>query len=125
MLLATILFGLWMLKNRLFPFLPQLTFNSSGTKQARKVLYTVLCSACEDGDLTIPEAVDAIKGIFKENSWQFYNLKEKLAPLDFGSVSSSVVLNEHTRSSDGITFVRVLWVDASGQHRCRVSSPWS
>ncbi|CAA7390700.1 unnamed protein product [Spirodela intermedia] len=91
-----------------------------GIKQARKVLYSVFSSACQDGDLTIPEAVDAIKAIFKENAWKFYNLREKIAPIDSSSVSSSIVLNEYRTSSDDIIFVRLIWVDTSGQHRCRV-----
>ncbi|XP_078427645.1 nodulin/glutamine synthase-like protein [Wolffia australiana] len=88
-----------------------------GSKQARKVVYSVLCDACESGDITIPEALKAIKGIFKDNAFQFYNLKEKIAPVDF---SSSTAITNYDQPSDQTTFVRIIWVDNSGQQRCRV-----
>ena len=94
----------------------------SGSKQARRVVYSVLCNACENGDLTVSEAVAAIKGIFKDNAWNFYNLKDKISPINLRSSPSSSVISECRQSSDDVTFVRIIWVDTSAQHRCRVSS---
>ncbi|KAL5709751.1 glutamine synthetase [Ranunculus cassubicifolius] len=89
-----------------------------GAKRAREVLYSALRDACEDGDLTIPEAVEAAENIFKKNSVRLYKLD--------GVVSSSApigphnsVLIENKVSSDDIVFIRIMWVDTAGLHRCR------
>uniref|UniRef100_A0A1D1YPR0 Protein fluG n=1 Tax=Anthurium amnicola TaxID=1678845 RepID=A0A1D1YPR0_9ARAE len=91
-----------------------------GAKRAREVVYSVLCGACDDGDLTIPEAVEAINGIFKQNALQFYNFKKILCSPDSNSVSSSIAPTGARMSSDDVMFVRIIWIDTSGQHRCRV-----
>ncbi|MQM18844.1 hypothetical protein Taro_051842 [Colocasia esculenta] len=91
-----------------------------GAKRAREVIYSVLCNACDDGDLTIPEAVEAIKGIFKQNALQFYNLKRIFSSIDSKTISSPIAKIENKLSLDDVVFVRIIWVDSSGQHRCRV-----
>ncbi|GFQ00888.1 protein flug, partial [Phtheirospermum japonicum] len=66
-----------------------------GAKKAREIVFDVLRDSCIHGDLTISEAVQAAKDIF------------------------SVKLNINA-SAQGVAYVRILWIDASGQHRCRV-----
>lgn len=91
----------------------------TGAKKSREVVFSVLRDACNDGDLSIPEAVEAAKDIFARNAINFYKI----------SITSSVV-SSHNNSpqtwNDGletdVSLVRLLWVDTSGQHRCRVSS---
>ena len=76
-----------------------------------------MSTACDDGDLTLPEALEAAEDIFRRNSLQLYKLH--------GVVQSSISLNKTsmiTSHPDGITFVRIIWIDASAQHRCRVSN---
>ncbi|KAI5395731.1 hypothetical protein KIW84_062060 [Lathyrus oleraceus] len=45
-----------------------------GAKNARKVVFTVLRDSCIDGDLTVPEAVEAAKDLFARNSISFYKI---------------------------------------------------
>ncbi|TKY52993.1 fluG protein [Spatholobus suberectus] len=45
-----------------------------GAKNSREVIFTVLRDACIDGELSIPEAVEATKDIFARNAIRFYNL---------------------------------------------------
>ncbi|KAL8113647.1 hypothetical protein AgCh_020825 [Apium graveolens] len=45
-----------------------------GAKQAREVVFSVLRDACADGDLSIAEALEAVKDIFVDNAKQFYKL---------------------------------------------------
>ncbi|EXB75910.1 Protein fluG [Morus notabilis] len=91
-----------------------------GAKKAREVIFSVLRDACVDGDLTLHEAVEAAKDIFSENAVRFYKIK--LPVKSFGSTNSISPIPAKikiTAQSD-VSLVRVLWVDASGQHRCRV-----
>ncbi|THU69241.1 hypothetical protein C4D60_Mb08t12330 [Musa balbisiana] len=86
-----------------------------GAKRAREVVFSVLSTACDDGDLTLPEALEATEDIFRRNSLQLYKLH--------GVVQSSISLNKTsmiTSHPDGIAFVRIIWIDTSAQHRCRV-----
>ncbi|RRT70798.1 hypothetical protein B296_00030781, partial [Ensete ventricosum] len=86
-----------------------------GAKRAREVVFSVLATACDDGDLTLPEAIEAAEDIFRRNSLQLYKLH--------GVVQSSISLNKTpliTSPPDGIAFVRIIWIDTSAQHRCRV-----
>ncbi|GMH30183.1 hypothetical protein Nepgr_032026 [Nepenthes gracilis] len=92
-----------------------------GAKRAREVVFSVLRDACEDGDLSISEAVEAATDIFAKNSIQFYkinmtcNVDSKIASSHyFGKIGTTA-----PPPSD-IAFVRILWVDNSGQCRCRV-----
>ncbi|XP_026403304.1 protein fluG-like isoform X1 [Papaver somniferum] len=92
-----------------------------GAKRAREVVASVLRDACDDGDLTISEAVEAAKDIFKNNAIQLYKLQKLIessssnddTPHDSKTLKANV-------PEQGIVFVRVIFVDASGQHRCRV-----
>ncbi|KAM7255074.1 hypothetical protein ACFE04_020315 [Oxalis oulophora] len=91
-----------------------------GAKKAREVVFSVLRDACVDGDLSVTEAIEAANDIFAQNSIQLYKVK-------FGSepISSIVSANYHAEPKNNTlendaSLVRILWVDASGQHRCRV-----
>ncbi|KAK1662808.1 hypothetical protein QYE76_050967 [Lolium multiflorum] len=90
-----------------------------GARRARGVVYRVLSAACEDGDLSIQEAIDAVDDIFRRNASNLYKLNVANGPIHQKStvtdsrISTSCVEQE-------VLFVRILWNDASGQHRCRV-----
>lgn len=45
-----------------------------GTKNSREVVFTVLRDACIDGELSIPEAVEAAKDILARNAIRFYKI---------------------------------------------------
>lgn len=90
-----------------------------GARRAREVIFSVLRDSCLDGDLSVSEAIEAAKAIFAHNTIQFYkinlNVKSdriKAAPHSLGGVVNIVPQTD-------TTFVRVLWVDTSGQCRCR------
>ncbi|KAA8516596.1 hypothetical protein F0562_016898 [Nyssa sinensis] len=91
-----------------------------GAKKAREVIFTVLNDACIDGDLSVPEAVEAAKDIFAENAKQFYKINVAAKSLDSKNALSPNFVKIETNSSQDLTLVRIIWVDASGQHRCRV-----
>ncbi|KAL2933392.1 Protein fluG [Bienertia sinuspersici] len=91
-----------------------------GARRAREVIFSVLRDYCIDGDLSIPEALEAAKDLFAQNAIQFYKItsssnsdQTKTISHNFGEISSILPPNN-------ITFVRVIWVDTSGQCRCRV-----
>ncbi|XP_052173846.1 protein fluG [Diospyros lotus] len=92
-----------------------------GAKRAREVVFSVLRDACITGDLSIPEAIEAVKDIFSENAKKFYKINLDAKPIDSKPdvCSDSTKLEIDTLQSD-FSLVRVIWVDASGQHRCRV-----
>jgi hypothetical protein len=92
-----------------------------GARRARDVVYRVLSAACEDGDLCIQEAIDAVEDIFRRNALDLYKLN-----IANGSVHQKTTITD-TRISTScveqdVLFVRIVWNDASGQHRCRVST---
>jgi glutamine synthetase len=97
-----------------------------GAKRARDVVFNVLRDACIDGDLSIPEAVEAAKDIFAENAKQFYKLNVAMKSFDSHDVASpkhvktknTFDTSSHSHHIDN-TLVRIIWVDTSGQHRCR------
>ncbi|KAK4345752.1 hypothetical protein RND71_035928 [Anisodus tanguticus] len=92
-----------------------------GAKKGREVVFSVLRDACVDGDLSIPEAIAAVKDIFADNAKQFYKLDVSSRYSDVKPpLSSSFQEEELNGSSKDVTFVRIIWIDASGQHRCRV-----
>ncbi|TMW96298.1 hypothetical protein EJD97_007606 [Solanum chilense] len=66
-----------------------------GARIAREVVFSVLRDACIDDDLSIPEALAVVKDIFAETK-------------------------EQNDSLTDVTLVRIMWLDFSGQHRCRV-----
>ncbi|XP_073223978.1 protein fluG [Cicer arietinum] len=88
-----------------------------GAKKSREVVYSVLRDSCIDGDLSIPEAVEAAKDIFARNAINFYKIS-----LATNAVSShnNLPLKLNDELETDVSFVRILWVDNSGQHRCRV-----
>ncbi|XP_049410650.1 protein fluG-like [Solanum stenotomum] len=119
-----------------------------GAKRAREVIFSVLRDAMVEGDLSITKAVAAVKDIFAENAKKLYKLhklddsskdsdephisspfmKEELhgSVKDSSTesdvephVSSSFQNEELNGSSKDVTLVRLIWIDASGQHRCR------
>lgn len=49
-------------------------FTFTGAKNAREVVFTVLRDACIDGELSVPEAVEAAKDLFARNAIQFYKI---------------------------------------------------
>ncbi|KAJ0970230.1 hypothetical protein J5N97_023107 [Dioscorea zingiberensis] len=90
-----------------------------GAKRAREVVFSVLSNACDDGDLTILEAVEAVEDIFRQNALQLYNMNGVIGSISckyFGPSKRT----PRIAPSDDIVFVRIMWVDTSGQHRCRV-----
>ncbi|RWR93822.1 Amidohydrolase 2 [Cinnamomum micranthum f. kanehirae] len=92
-----------------------------GAKRAREIILSVLSTACDDGDLTIPEAIEAVEDIFKQNACRLYDMNRVMGSLDSKKASSSNSLSiKSIPPPEDIVFVRILWVDASGQHRCRV-----
>lgn len=95
----------------------------TGAKKAREVVFTVLRDACIDGDLSIPEAVEAAEDIFAKNAIQFYKLNVAMKSIDLkNAICPKLMSIGNNSSQNDITLVRIIWVDASGQQRCRVSS---
>ncbi|KAK4765798.1 hypothetical protein SAY87_007440 [Trapa incisa] len=91
-----------------------------GAKKAREVVFIVLRDACRDGDLSLPEAVKAARDILSGNATPFYNIK-RVPKSDSNSYESpNFVKLSSTVPQTNASLVRVIWVDASGQHRCRV-----
>ncbi|KAL8223982.1 hypothetical protein R6Q57_019457 [Mikania cordata] len=94
-----------------------------GAMRARKVIFSVLQDACNDGDLSISEAVEAVTDIFAENAKKFYRIDTSVTSRHVSGTLSKLdnhVKMEFKSTQQDIMLVRVLWVDASGQHRCRV-----
>ncbi|CAN8279088.1 unnamed protein product [Cochlearia groenlandica] len=94
-----------------------------GAKKAREVIFLVLRDAIESGDLSLMEAIDAAKDIFSRNSIGFYKLNiDTSAPTSPHSrrMSHKSETKKPDVQEDSSSFVRVIWVDTSGQTRCRV-----
>ncbi|KAL8154344.1 hypothetical protein V2J09_012104 [Rumex salicifolius] len=91
-----------------------------GAKKAREVVFSVLRDACTNGDLSFPEAKDAARDIFAQNAIRFY----KIDPISKSTLTIAVSHKAESISFDlpqeNVTLVRMIWVDASGQCRCRV-----
>ncbi|CAN1275946.1 Protein fluG [Linum perenne] len=91
-----------------------------GAKKARECLFSVLQDACRDGDLTVAEAVEAARDILAQNAIRLYKINVDADSILSREIVSNSSLNFNDRASEtGISFVRVIWVDTSGQHRCR------
>ncbi|KAJ6742503.1 GAMMA-GLUTAMYLPUTRESCINE SYNTHETASE [Salix viminalis] len=91
-----------------------------GAKKARDCLFSVLRDACIDGDLTLAEAVEAAKDIFALNATMFYKINvdvNAFSSKDTVSVNPVKINSRALENSSSL--VRVMWVDTSGQHRCR------
>ncbi|KAA3466345.1 Glutamate-ammonia ligase [Gossypium australe] len=91
-----------------------------GAKRAREVVFFVLRDACIDRDLSISEAIEASNDIFAQNAIQLYkiNIGRELFYSKAGEYPSYMIgtnVPEHD-----VSLVRIVWVDTSGQHRCRV-----
>ncbi|KAK4583073.1 hypothetical protein RGQ29_026022 [Quercus rubra] len=89
-----------------------------GAKQAREVVFSVLRDACVDGDLSIAEAIEASKDIFAQNAIQFYKVNLSLGSKH--TVTPNSLKIKTSASHNDVSLVRIIWVDGSGQHRCRV-----
>lgn len=89
------------------------------------MVFTVLSDACEDGDLTLQEALEAVKDIFSENALRLYKLNSMTGLIKSESIFTHHIVPKYFNNSQNkeVVFVRIVWVDASGQHRCRVSIP--
>ncbi|XP_059296297.1 protein fluG-like isoform X1 [Lycium ferocissimum] len=92
-----------------------------GAQIAREVVFSVLRDACIDGDLSIPEALAVVKDIFAETAKQFYKLdvSSRYSDVEPHHLSTSFQKEQNDFLTD-VTLVRVMWIDFSGQHRCRV-----
>ncbi|XP_042042819.1 protein fluG-like [Salvia splendens] len=90
-----------------------------GAKKAREVIFSVLRDACINEDLSVAESIVAVKDIFSENARNLYKITTVSKSVENGIAPLSVKSGVNT-SAQGVAFVRILWVDASGQHRCRV-----
>ncbi|KAJ7972323.1 Glutamate-ammonia ligase-like protein [Quillaja saponaria] len=92
-----------------------------GAKKAREIVFSVLHDACIDGDLSVPEAVEAANDIFAQNAIHFYKIDSvNKAVGSKDSFSPTPLRLKSNPSETDVSLVRVIWVDASGQHRCRV-----
>ncbi|KAL5740889.1 hypothetical protein ACOSP7_029768 [Xanthoceras sorbifolium] len=91
-----------------------------GAKRTREVLFSVLRDACIDGDLSVAEAIEAAKDICARNAIHFYKINFDVK--SFGSKDNvhSNFVKKGTDAPEDVSLVRIIWVDASGQHRCRV-----
>ncbi|GAY64438.1 hypothetical protein CUMW_233610 [Citrus unshiu] len=91
-----------------------------GAKRAREVVFSVLRDTCIDGDLSVGEAIEVAKDIFALNAAQFYKIN--FGVKDFASKDDmhQIYLKKSDASESDVSLIRVIWVDASGQHRCRV-----
>ncbi|XP_075095096.1 protein fluG-like [Nicotiana tabacum] len=92
-----------------------------GAKKAREVVFKVLWDACIDGDLSITEALAAVNDIFAQNAKQFYKLdaSSRYSDVESQSLSSSQKEELNGPLTD-VKLVRLMWLDFSAQHRCRV-----
>ncbi|KAL3536217.1 hypothetical protein ACH5RR_004678 [Cinchona calisaya] len=92
-----------------------------GAKKAREVMFSVLRDACIVGDLSIQDAVAAVKDIFADNAKEFYKINVAEKPIKLEVVDFASNLPVKTSASDeDLMLVRIIWADASGQQRCRV-----
>ncbi|KAA8518679.1 hypothetical protein F0562_016153 [Nyssa sinensis] len=98
-----------------------LLIHSPGARRAREVVFSVLRDACIDGDLSIPEAIEAAKDIFAQNAIQFYKINATVRSFDSDIVVSRKFVEMETNATQNdIICTRIIWIDASGQSRCRV-----
>ncbi|KAF3520871.1 hypothetical protein DY000_02061231 [Brassica cretica] len=92
-----------------------------GAKKAREVIFLVLRDACVSGDLSLMEAIDAAKDILSRNAIAFYKIDvDTSSSIPQSRISPKSQMEEPHAQEDSSSFVRVIWVDTSGQQRCRV-----
>lgn len=86
------------------------------------MVFSVLRDACVDDDLSIPEALAVVEDIFAETAKQFYKLDvaSRYSDVEPHQLSTSFQKEQNGTLTD-VSLVRVMWLDFSGQHRCRVS----
>ncbi|KAF8751033.1 hypothetical protein HU200_012265 [Digitaria exilis] len=89
-----------------------------GARRARDIVYRVLAAACEDGDLTIKEAIEAVEDIFRGNALHLYKFNAATGSTNHEPARAGD--NMSSSSVEDVLFVRIVWIDASGQIRCRV-----
>lgn len=92
-----------------------------GAKKSRDVVLSVLRDACIDGDLSISEAVEAVNDMFTRNAVQLYKMNLTIESFMPNSSAVSIPLMKTNVVQEDVKFVRIIWVDGSGQQRCRVS----
>lgn len=62
-----------------------------------------------------------VSDVIASNAKQFYNLNAAVYPINLENGICPHSLKVATQSSEqDVSFVRIIWVDTSGQHRCRV-----
>ncbi|RHN79701.1 putative glutamine synthetase [Medicago truncatula] len=88
-----------------------------GAKKSREVVFSVLRDSCLDGDLTVTEAVEASKDILARNSIHFYKINLANSNINSDNNLQLNVIDDDLETD--VSFVRIIWVDNSGQHRCR------
>ncbi|GER36840.1 glutamine synthetase [Striga asiatica] len=91
-----------------------------GAKEAREIVFAVLRDSCIDGDLSVPEAVQAAKDIFSENARELYKIKHDLELFNSNNIACPSVKLDISASAPDVAYIRIIWVDGSGQQRCRV-----
>ncbi|KAF8044966.1 hypothetical protein N665_5921s0001 [Sinapis alba] len=93
-----------------------------GAKKAREVIFLVLRDACVSGDLSLMEAIDAAKDILSRNAIAFYKIDvvDTSSSIPQSIISPKSQMEEPHVQEDSSSFVRVIWVDTSGQQRCRI-----
>nr|XP_016489601.1 PREDICTED: uncharacterized protein LOC107809468 [Nicotiana tabacum] len=93
-----------------------------GAKKAREMVFKVLWDACIDGNLSITEALVAVNDIFAQNAKQFYKLdaSSRYSDAESQSLSSPFQKEELNGPLTDVKLVRLMWLDFSAQHRCRV-----
>lgn len=86
------------------------------------MVFNVLQDTCTAGDLSVQEAITAAVDMFAGNAKEFYKLNVVEKPFNSKNFASPNSLTEEKHvSKEDLKLVRVIWVDTSGQHRCRVS----
>lgn len=90
-------------------------------KKAREVIFAVLRDACINEDLSVAESIQAVRDIFSENAVKLYKIKAPSKSIESNDMSSLSAKLDVSTSAQSVAFVRIIWIDASGQHRCRVS----
>ncbi|KAF3525184.1 hypothetical protein F2Q69_00048915 [Brassica cretica] len=106
-----------------FPVLNKvlICFGLCRCKETREVIFLVLRDACVSGDLSLMEAIDAAKDILSRNAIAFYKIDvDTSSSIPQSRISPKSQMEEPHAQDDSSSFVRVIWVDTSGQQRCRV-----
>lgn len=96
--------------------------NDPGAKKAREVVFSALQESCTAGDLSIQEALTAATDMFAKNAKAFYKLNASEKQFNSTTFASPKNITEERHSpEEDCILVRLMWMDTSGQLRCRVS----